>query len=243
MVSMTIDHIGAVIFARLLMAAGLGELNQTNSEMITEWLAANADIYGIYMALRTIGRIAFPIFCFLLVEGFLHTSNAKRYAMRLFAFALISEIPFDLAFQSKWFGFGYQNVFFTLAIGCIAMIGLQWVEEKQEESPVKRAILQMLIVAAGLIGAELLRTDYAAMGVFAIVMLYYFRNNKFYQVIAGCLAFMDEIPAMLAFLPIILYNGKRGLKVKYGFYAFYPLHLLILFAVCCFMGLAGYAVI
>ena len=109
-VTMLIDHIGAAVLARLLMVNGLGELDQTNTDAIMQWLSANGALYGTYTVMRMIGRVAFPIFCFLLVEGFLHTHDVKKYAMRLGLFALLSEIPFDLAFSSKILEFNYQNV-------------------------------------------------------------------------------------------------------------------------------------
>ena len=111
-VTMLIDHIGAAVLARLLMVNGLGELDQTNADAIMQWLSANGALYWTYTIMRMIGRVAFPIFCFLLVEGFLHTHDVKKYAMRLGLFALLSEIPFDLAFSSKILEFNYQNVFF-----------------------------------------------------------------------------------------------------------------------------------
>lgn len=96
--------------------------------------AANP-LYQTDMVLRGIGRVAFPIFCFLLVEGFLHTKNVWKYAGRLALFALVSEIPFDLAFQGEWLFMGYQNIFFTLLVGLLVMIAFQTAEEKLRQSP------------------------------------------------------------------------------------------------------------
>ena len=79
-VTMVIDHIGAAVLARLLMVNGLGELDQTNADAIMQWLSANGALYWTYTIMRMIGRVAFPIFCFLLVEGFLHTHDVKKYA-------------------------------------------------------------------------------------------------------------------------------------------------------------------
>ena len=198
-ITMLIDHIGAAVIARLLIA-GQG------SEML----------YKIYYAMRAVGRVAFPIFCFLLVEGFFYTGSRKKYALRLFGFALLSEIPFDLAFSGKILEFGYQNVFFTLLV---------------------------IITFGGMGAAYLLHTDYDAKGVLAILVFYMTRQMRGLQIVAGCLAFCWELPAIVAFIPIAFYNGKRGWNIKYLFYAFYPVHLLVLYLICVGMGTAQIAVV
>lgn len=116
-VTMLIDHIGAVIMTRLLIRNGLYEA-MVNQEAYTAWMGQNGGMYGICMAMRIIGRLAFPIYCFLLVEGFQKTHNVKKYLGRMFLFALISEIPFDLAFSGKAWYPAYQNVFLHCYWGC-----------------------------------------------------------------------------------------------------------------------------
>lgn len=242
-ITMLIDHIGAAILARLLIVQGVQEIDTTSADAISQWLAVNGNLYMIYTATRTIGRIAFPIFCFLLVEGFMHTHDVKKYAVRLGLFALISEIPFDLAFSSKVLEFNYQNVFFTLFIGLLTMIAYHAVEEKVEWNKALRVICYVLIIAAGMFAAYLLRTDYAEKGVFCIMILYIFRQKKTWQILAGCASFFWETPALFGFLPIAFYNGTRGWKMKYFFYIFYPAHLLILYVICCAMGIGSYPAI
>ena len=114
-ITMFIDHVGAAVLARMIIMGNNTEL-----------------LYKVYLTMRTIGRIAFPIFCFLLIEGFEHTRDRKKYALRLLAFAAISEIPFDLAFNSKVLEFGYQNVFFTLFIGLVTIMAMHEVEKQQD---------------------------------------------------------------------------------------------------------------
>ena len=177
------------------------------------------------------------------VEGFLHTHDVKKYAMRLGLFALLSEIPFDLAFSSKILEFNYQNVFFTLFIGLLTMIAYRAVEEKEEWNQALKVILYILIVAAGMALAYFLKTDYAEKGVFCIMVLYIFRKKKMWQLIAGCASFIWETPALFGFIPIAFYNGTRGWKMKYFFYIFYPAHLLILYLLCYFMGISGYSAV
>ena len=223
-VSMLIDHIGAVVVYRYINYT----YRQGN-------IASDA-IYDLYNLLRSIGRWGFPIFCFLLVEGFLHTRSVAKYALRLGLFALISEIPFNLAFSGQIFYPGYQNVFFTLFIGLLVMICFRAVERTNLHTAVK-ALLFLAALIAGYFIAVFLCTDYNGIGVCCILIIYFFRNNKSLQLLAGSLAFMWEVPAPMAFIPIAFYNGKRGLKMKYFFYAFYPVHLLLLHFTTCFLGL------
>lgn len=241
MIAMLIDHIGAVVCARMMMSAGFREAVGAGEEALITWATTNADLYSTYSVFRTIGRIAFPIFAFLLVEGFVHTQDAKKYALRLFAFALISEIPFDLALQSKVLEIDYQNVFFTLAIGFVTMMGYKYLEEKQFPNTFTRYLLQILVMMVGMAAAMFLRTDYGALGIFTILSIYIFRNNRLFQIAAIGLIFIENMAAWFAFFPILLYNGKRGRNIKWPFYIFYPVHLLVLFMVCYFMGVAGYS--
>lgn len=250
--AMLIDHIGAVVLTRLMMQRGLGNFAQMDVDTQIAWLTANAGIYFFTMLIRlTIGRIAFPIFCFLLTEGFTRTSDIKRYAIRLGLFALISEIPFDLATSGVVLEFRHQNVFFTLFLGMLVMIGISTVE-KQTWNKAVRVILSGAVVIAGMAAAILLRTDYDALGVLLIVALYVFRKKKSWQILAGCAVIcfaspllkgfamlFSEILAVLAFIFIGLYNGERGLRLKYVFYLFYPVHLLILQLICVLMGMGS----
>lgn len=125
---MLIDHIGATILEKILYMRGMAEIDWNNVQEVDKFYAENNLLSTIDAIMRTVGRLAFPIFCFLLVEGILHTHNKWKYASRLAIFALISEIPFDLALRSRPFDFTYQNVFFTLLIGLLVMIGFETID-------------------------------------------------------------------------------------------------------------------
>lgn len=206
---MLIDHFGASVLERGVLQTQAVLSNQT----------LYADIRQLDHVIRLIGRPAFPIFCFLLVEGFLHTRDPRKYALRLLLFALISEIPFDLAIFGKLVTFSHQNVFFTLLIGLLVMIAA-------DHFP-KKYWIQLLLFALGLAAGELLHTDYGWKGVFLIEILYLLRYDRKYQCIAGAVAISWEPTGALAFLPVLAYNGERGISLKYFFYLFYPVHLLI----------------
>lgn len=245
-VTMLIDHIGAVIVIRLMIQKGLyGAM--VDQEAYIAWVGQNRGMYGTYMAMRIIGRFAFPIYCFLLAEGFQKTRNVKRYLGRMLLFALISEVPFDLAFSGRLWNMQYQNVFFTLFIGLMVIAGLRLVDQRLAGPETWRKLagvgLYAVIIVAGSALALALKTDYSFKGILAITVLYLFRSHRKAQIWAGVIIFllMDgmEMIAALSFLLIWFYNGARGRQNKYFFYFFYPAHLLLLWLVCVAMGIAG----
>lgn len=250
MITMFIDHIGAAVLARMILQFWqLPEIVRFPGlwEMFP-WLADPDKLVVVYTISRFIGRIAFPIYCFLLVEGFLHTKSRWKYALRLGIFALLSEIPFDLAFQSQTFGFKYQNVFFTLLIGLLTMMCCEWFQKRKWTSSVVLnkiigIVCFLVVCSAGAVLAEFLRTDYGARGVFCIMVLYLFRYTRPAQLVAGAVSFYWELPAPLAFLPLAFYNNQKGLNLKYVFYVFYPLHLLLLYFLCILLGIGAISAI
>ena len=132
LITMCIDHIAAVLIWRVYAASyqltGSMLVSDNLVDKIIVWVSKNQDVvYNVYECMRYIGRMAFPIYCFLLVEGFLHTRSVTKYAARLAAFALISEIPFDLAIDGNWWTLEYSNVFFTLVLGLLAIWALSFV--------------------------------------------------------------------------------------------------------------------
>lgn len=199
-VSMLIDHIGAVLLPQ-------------------------------YVILRIFGRLAFPIFTYTLVEGFMHTHDVKKYMMRLGALALISEIPFDLVFFGKAVELGHQNVFFTLFLGILMLYLTLKVPTNWQ---------RIITVVAMLLLADYLHTDYGSMGLLLIFWFYQFRENKIVKYIG--IAMINilcmggiQIYATLSLVPIALHNGEQGRKCKAFFYGFYPAHLLILYLIYQFM--------
>lgn len=171
-----------------------------------------------------LGRLAFPIFAFQAAEGYRHTRNFRRYCLRLAAFALISEVPFNLMVGGSLLYPGHQNVMFTLLMGLLACRA--W--DKQEWW---QLILYWLL-------GSLTFPDYGAPGVATVLIFHIFREHKWIQLLllANIQVYGYGFPslqafAVLAWLPITLYSGKRGRGgpwLQYGSYWFYPLHMLIL---------------
>lgn len=184
--------------------------------------------------MRMIGRIAFPIFLFLLVEGFRYTRNRKKYILRLFFFSLLSEIPFNLMVTGEpWdLEFFHQNVLFTLLIAFVTLWALESLEKSAETQSVYY-VCAMAVVFVGMYTAQVCRTDYASYGVLAAVVMYVLRGNRTIAILSGCLVLGSmgglEWYCFLSVIPLLLYNGKRGFSFRYFFYVFYPLHLLVLY--------------
>ena len=218
-ITMLIDHIGASC-----LEAGLLVPLIASGTFSTD--PAAASLLQLDRVLRYIGRLAFPIFCFLLVEGFLHTHDLKKYALRMLGFALISEWPFDWAFFSGVY-WGHQNVYFTLLLGLLAMKALD-TYQTPEGMPALKGILG---AATCFLAAALLHCDYDVLGLALILALYMTRKDKRAQCIAGAVFSLFEPVAPLAFGLVWFYSGERGGSSKleqWAFYWFYPAHIFVL---------------
>lgn len=213
------------------------------------------DYIGI--AMRLVGRMAFPLYTFLLVQGFMWTRDWRKYVMRMAAFALISEVPFDLMIAGEVWYPQAQNTIVTLLCGLICMKMLEMLEQRfglmlgmeQREYRKERAMkasgneisskwigisLGLWAMEASMVAAEILRGDYGGLGVLLICVFYVFRHRPVEQVVAGCLALVliynlgsTVLFAWIAFFFISRYNGERGRKLGYLPYVFYPAHLLV----------------
>ena len=188
--------------------------------------------YMIAKILRFIGRLSFPIFAFFVAEGFRYTQNAAKYITRMGVFALISEVPFDLACYGVPYYPEYQNVLFTYFIALLAMSLMQKAR--------KHLLLKILIMAAFSGVAWLVKCDYGALGVALICLLYLLKNETKLRLWAGAVVSAVESTGFygvsaLSFLLLSLYRGNRGsASLKYFFYFMYPAHLAVFYALVYF---------
>ena len=222
--------------------------------MITMLIDHSGDAYfKRTTAMNFIGRIAFPIFAFQITEGYTHTKNLKKYFLRLFIFALLSQIPFWL-FESTFTSNFTLNIFFTLFFGLLAifcydkLVNSKFIVVKNEKiNTILKIIFGILPAIIFGIIAELAKFDYGFFGIAIIFIFYIFRNKKLTMSIIFILAciikyFIEYLKygniifyslittfTISSIIFILLYNGKQGKKIKYFLYAFYPVHLLILF--------------
>ena len=191
--------------------------------------------------MRMIGRLAMPIFSFCIAEGYAHTRDKNKYMLRMGLFAIVSELPFDLAF-SRGLDWGHQNIMLSFLISILALRSFDWLlgEANPETGKFQagRAALGVLAVLgmAGL--ALLLKADYTLFAVIAVFLFYVLRHRHPVlrsAVGVGFLALTRTVgyycATGLSLIPLLLYNGKKGRGLKWLFYVFYPGHLLLIWLV------------
>lgn len=228
MVAVLIDNVGAVVIQGGILHAADRALCQsiTATQSGHIWMIAGR-------ACRYCGRLAFPIFAFLVAEEFVRTRDRNRYALRMLVCAVISEVPFDLAVYHKVFYPYYQNMLFTLFIGIMVIYVMECT---------RNLWLHFAALLAGCALAWLLQTDYNVIGVLLIVAMYWFRHSEMAQLEAGVvLCAVESVSyycvSALAYVPIVMYNGRRGaFQLKYLFYVFYPVHLVVLYGLSAWIA-------
>jgi len=202
-----------------------------------------------YKVLRAIGRTSFPIFAFLLVEGFRNTRNRWRYLLSMLILACISEIPYDLVFATWELRHKLMNVFFTLSISLFVLIIGE--EVRKGFNLVITSLVNITLMAISMYIAWKYNFDYGAFGPLLVYMIYYsaeivmphIKQASIYNVVAVLAIFMwfcihdiyynkyDEVNGFPACILLYFYNHQRGKYIipKYVFYFFYPVHLMLLY--------------
>ena len=227
-ITMLLDHVGATVVLECFY--------ETTGE-------SKAQLLQVYEVLRTVGRLAFPIYCFLLAEGAYHTHNPNRYALRLFVGAVLAEIPYDLALYGE-IAWDHQSVMVTLFLGFLML-------EVIKKTP--RMVLKLLAIVPFALLADQLSTDYGSSGILVIALFALTRELPYRGLLQflgiWCIFSPNHLMALnwlggfsvtiqemaaLAALPIALYSGQKSISnkaVQWAFYLFYPVHLLVLYLV------------
>lgn len=180
------------------------------------------------LILRIIGRLAFPIFAFQLGIGYAHTKNKVKHILTLLLFALISQIPFYMMCSIHNSGVNL-NILFTFLFALLIIYS---------NENIKQYIIKIPLIAILFLIAFYIKTDYGICGILLTILLYYFSNYKiliipilFFTMTLLC--YMNQsspiqLFSILSSVFILTYNGKKGVHVKWLFYIFYPLHMILL---------------
>ncbi|MFC1600524.1 TraX family protein [Patescibacteria group bacterium] len=195
-----------------------------------------------HLIFRTIGRLSFPLFSFLIANGAHYTKNINKYIGRMFIFALISQLPYRAVLNTTSTNGGYLNVLFTFFIALVAISLIRKFRNK---------LLILATIVISCIVANHFDVDYGAFGILLIISFYLlFKNYK-----ATILSFIllsvansivptintdsiniskiDAAPiiSMFSLIFILAYNYKEGLRAKYLFYFFYPLQFFMIYVI------------
>lgn len=190
---------------------------------------------------RMIGRLAMPLFAFCITEGYIHTRDKKKYLFRMGIFALVSEVPFDLAFEGK-VSLNHQNIMLTFFMSILALMLFDLIRGKINEDTgrysIGKTILGSLVIIGTAAVAILIKADYTIFAVISVFLFYLFKDTKHFIRTGVGVAFLALTRTMgyycttgLSIIPLLLYNGKKGKGLKWLFYAFYPGHLLLLYLI------------
>lgn len=193
--------------------------------------------YNLVATMHAIGRLAFPIFAFLIAEGFYHTRNVYKYLSRLLIFAIISQIPYNIVFQHEWIQWEQLNILFNFFFALFAL----WIYKKNKYAGI------VAVIVISYLNQSVIHTGYGAYGILLVFFFYIFRGSFIKQ--AGSLtilmaAYITELLiryyprtsfymflqgfAVLSLFVLYFYNGRKGKDIKYLFYVFYPTHIALL---------------
>lgn len=203
---------------------GMLHVNRYSNTVLREMWAADPELMMLSSwaaVFQLLGGLAIPVFAFLLVEGFLHTKNYRNYLLRMAVFAVISEIPYDLAMSSTLFDWGSQNMLLTLTVCLVMLYGLKMFEASR--------LVQGLIVIAAVFWSSLVKSQFGLCMVLLVAVYYILRKNPKAKMWLGGIIGLLYITGPISNFVLSRYNGELGKTWnKYGFYCLYPLHLLVL---------------
>ena len=206
-ISMLIDHVNNAIVTPMLDGGG--------------FLLYLSNIFSI------LGRIAFPIFIFFIVEGFFKTSNRKKYLITLLIFGVISEVPFDMFTSKTFFDPHWNNMMFTLALCLITIWITDSIKNKLDNKVLWYVISIIIVILFGFLAMQL-SLDYDYHAIVVAYLFYIFYDKPILGAGLGYLSIIKELYSFLGFGMTLTYNGERGRQYKWLNYFFYPVHILIL---------------
>lgn len=179
------------------------------------------------------GRLAFPLFSFFIAEGFVKTSNKKRYLLRMIAWAVVTEPFFDQMLFGQWVNWKYQNILFTFSLALVMLYAVEWIMDLLSSQGLSETTSQLLglpfVIGIALL-AEALMVDYGGLVVMLVYFFYFFEREQYgWIVIIGAFTFTSyNLPGLLSVGLLTLYNGERGKQYKWLNYSFYPLHMIMI---------------
>lgn len=202
-------------------------IDHVNNGVVTPLLDGKGTLLFISNIFSILGRIAFPIFIFFIVEGFFKTKNRKKYLFNLVLFGVISEVPFDMFTSKVFYNPNWNNMMFTLALCLVTVWIIDEVKDRISNKFLWYGVSLVIVMAFGLLAMQL-SLDYDYHAIILAYIFYIFYDKPVLGAAIGYVSIIKELYSFLGFAMTIIYNGKRGKQNKWVNYFFYPVHLLIL---------------
>ena len=202
-------------------------IDHVNNALITPMLDGSGFLLYLSNIFSILGRIAFPIFVFFIVEGFFKTKNRGKYLLTLIVFGIISEVPFDMFTSKTFFNPYWNNMMFTLALCLISIWIIDFLKEKIKSKALWYTVSIIIVIFSGL-SAMGLSLDYDYHAVVAAYIFYIFYDKPLIGAGLGYLSIIKELYSVFGFALTLTYNWKRGKQYKWINYLFYPVHIFIL---------------
>ena len=257
-ISMLIDHFAYIPFASVLSGSyavkeGTVAYSGVKQSLLLWVVEHDCVLWALSDGMHWVGRLAFPLFCFLIVQGFLHTRSKAKYALRLAVFAVISEIPYDMAFSGCVLSFKNNNVFFTLLTGLLMIWGITAAMQRIDNlsclknknglrNGIYAGVVLVFALAASFLVSVAFDSSYGASGVLTILIIFLLQRHPVLALVLSTfvLAVLNfsfvQLFALPSALLVAMYNQQRGRPMKYFFYFVYPAHLLLFALIAVWLG-------
>lgn len=223
----------AGIFGTAVIQNGILGMTVGSTEKLLETMQSSGSMMmfaTLAIVLQLIQACAVPIFVFLLLEGFLHTASVKKYLIRVVGLAVISEIPYNLAYSGSWLNMGNRNPVFALAVCLLLLYFYRMFPAKGFSNMVLKAV----ITVAAFLWISMLKIDAGGPCVLMTAVLWALRDKPNFRILGGCTAaFLCTVfspyylIAPMIFIALHMYNGEKGEENRVVSYLWYPVTLLV----------------
>lgn len=226
MIAAVMTIIGTIGIA--IIENGIMNLDSYSTQTLLEAMEGEGNVMlqaTLVLVCLGIGSLALPIYSKLLIEGFKKSSDISKYALRIGALALISEVPYDLAIKDSWFDMSEQNPLFGMLIALLMLYFFAYFENIKK---IKGFFFKLLIIFAAILWGLLFSTYLGTIFILLTAVLWLLDGNGAFTTAMGCVVSMFQFPAPFGFIFTHFYNGEKGRINRWVFYIIYPAQLLIL---------------
>ena len=190
-------------------------------------------VAALSVTLAMLATLAIPVYAKLLAEGWYHTSNVRRYLLRLMGVALLAECPYDLSVKGVWVDMEEQNPVWGLVLALLVLMIFRWMAERKQAGILPLGILAILAACGW---ATMLQINTGVLLILLTVSFVLMREHRYISLVVGALLSLIQFPSPLGMLFVHCYGGQPVKQPKWLFYLLYPAQLLLFGCVAALIG-------